>query len=152
MIWEPFEEMERMHEEIDRMFNRLPRRPFAMLPGKGNEPGHYGELRTPLTTLKQTDKSVSASFELPGVDKNDIELNVTDDAIEVKVQKKAEKEIKKKAFYSYESHSQHFYRRLPLLTGVDASKAQAEYTNGLLKVEVPKTKKLIESKKRIQIK
>jgi HSP20 family protein len=134
------------------MFNRLPRRPFPMLQGKGNEPAPYGEFRTPLTTLKQTDKSVSASFELPGVDRKDIELNVTDDAIEVKVQKKAERETKKKGFYSYESHSQHFYRRLPLPTGVDARKAQAEYKNGLLKVDVPKTKKLIESKKRIEIK
>jgi HSP20 family protein len=97
--------------------------------------------RIPVTDVVETENSVIATFELPGVEKQNIQLNVTEDTVEVKVEKKAEKEIKDKETYSYEMRSQSFYSALPLPAEVVAENADASYKNGILRVEIPKAKK-----------
>ena len=111
----------------------------------------YSGFRVPVDDIKETENSVIASVEVPGVEKKDIELNVTENSIEVKVEKKAEKEVKEKGSYSYKSRSHSFYRALPLPAEVKSSEAKAEYKNGVLTVEIPKVKKLEAKKKKIRI-
>jgi len=97
--------------------------------------------------LKETENSIIATFELPGVDKNDIDLEIHDEFIEVKVEKKAE--IKDEE--SYHQSYQQFYRAVPLPKNIDSANAIAEYKNGILKIVMPK--KAIEIKsKRLEIK
>lgn len=152
--WDPFEEMQRLRNEMDRLMKGIVReRPLVELKVKGKELIPWGEdFRVPVADIYETDKTVVAQFELPGVDKKDIQLNMTEDAIEVKVEKKAEAEEKRKGFYRYESRSSQFYRRLPLPEGADSSKADASYKNGILKVEMPKTAKAVEKGKKIEVK
>jgi HSP20 family protein len=145
MVCDPFEGIESQHKEINGRHSR------QALQTKGStELAKYGQI--PIARCEETEDSVVASFELPGADKKDIDLNVTNNYIELKVGKKQEKETKKKGFYSYQISSQHFYRRIPLPAEVDSTKAQAEYKNGVLRVELPKTKRIVVSKKRIVIK
>ncbi|MBI3027597.1 Hsp20/alpha crystallin family protein [Candidatus Woesearchaeota archaeon] len=107
--------------------------------------------RIPVADMQETGNSVIATFELPGVAKEDIQLNVAEDRVEVKVEKKAEKEIEEKNNYSYEMRSHSFYGALPLPSDVIAENAEASYKDGILRVEIPKAKK-VETKKRIEIK
>lgn len=152
MIWDPFEEMRRMHEEMDRLFSRT-FRTAKLLPGKeGKELVKYSGFRMPVADVKETDNSVLTTFEIPGADKKDIDLNITENIIEVKVEKKSEKEVKEKGSYSYEARASQFYRALPLPAAVEADKAEATYKDGILKVEIPKIKKIEAKKKRIEIK
>src|SRR3989338_4410749 len=97
--------------------------------------------RIPVADMLETESSVIASFELPGVEKEDIQLNVLDGRIEVKIEKKAEKEIEGKENYAYEMRSLSFYSALPLPAEVVAENAEASYKNGILRVEIPKAKK-----------
>ena len=147
MYWDPFEEIERMHEEMDRLF----RRSFygndrALLENKG-EKGELSpwnkNIRTPMCHMHETENNIVATFELPGVEKSDIQLNVDDFSVEVKVELKKEKkhEDKEKQTYGYSMQTQSFYRRLPLLKEVDSSKATAEYKDSILRVEMPKKEK-----------
>ncbi len=150
MVWDPFEEIKRMHEEMDRLFGRA----FGstgLLGIKGKELSKYEGFRVPIADVKETESSVIASIEIPGVEKKDIGLNVTENSIEVKVEKKAEKEVKEKGSYSYESRSHSFYRALPLPAEVKSSEAKADYKNGVLRVEIPKVKKLEMKKNKIEI-
>ncbi|MFH0977743.1 MAG: Hsp20/alpha crystallin family protein [Candidatus Woesearchaeota archaeon] len=149
MVWDPFQEIERMHEEIDRMFQRKAQR-FPLLAGR-NDVTPYGHFRMPLVEVHDEDRSVVARFELPGVEKDNIQLNVMQDFVEVKVNRKDEKEDKSEGFFSYQSSSQQFYRRLPLPAEVDPNKAQADYKNGVLTVQMPKVRHAIDNMKRIQI-
>lgn len=105
--------------------------------------------RIPISDLVETESSVIATFELPGVEKEDIQLNVTEDSIVVKVEKNIEKEADEKEGYSYEIRSHSFYSALPLPAEVDADNSNASYKNGILKVEIPKAKK---QTKRIEVK
>ena len=149
MPWdiEPFEGVRRLHDEMDRMFNRV----LGNIPTVSRKDiEKYGRFRMPRCDVQETEKSVIATVELPGVEKSDIQLNVSERNIEVKVEKKQEKEVKKKGAYSYAAESKQFYRSIPLPTEVIASEADATYKNGILKVEIPKTKK--EKKTKINIK
>jgi HSP20 family protein len=150
MTYDPFDEVRKMHEEMDRIFGRV----FGarMLPHKGIELEKYKDFRMPLSDLKETDNKVIATFEIPGANKEDIDLNITENSIEVKAEQKTEKEIKEKGRYSYESRSHSFYRALPLPAEVKAEDAEARYKDGILKVEIPKVKKLEARKKKIEVK
>ena len=107
--------------------------------------------RLPVADIYETENSVIAAFELPGVKKEDIELNITDDRVEVKVERKLEKTAEEKEGYSYEMRSYSFYGALPLPLDVIAEQANAAYKDGILRVEIPKAKKQ-DLKKRIEIK
>ena len=144
MRFDPFEEIARMHEEMDRVFARM----FKSHKGKELQ---WSSFKSPLSDLKETEKGIVASIELPGVDKDGIELNVTDTSIEVKAENRIEKKHEKEGFSSYESRMSRFCRRIPLPSEIDASQAKASFKNSILRIEAPKMKQLEQKKKRIEI-
>jgi len=95
------------------------------------------DFRMPLTDVRETESKVIAYFELPGAKKKDIDLSIIDRKIVVKVQNKVEDE-----------NSNQFCRRILLPKNVIEDDATATYENGILKVEIPKLKKVV---KKIQI-
>lgn len=76
--------------------------------------------------------------EIPGVSKEDIKLNVSDNNVEISAQHKEEKEEKKKNYIRKERRAFSYHRSLPLPDKVDSSKAKAKLNNGILSVEIPK--------------
>jgi HSP20 family protein len=77
-------------------------------------------------------------MDVPGVKKNDIDLNVTDNSIEITAGHKESKEEKKKNFLRKERSEVSYYRTLPLPEKVHSSKAKAKLTDGVLDVVIPK--------------
>ncbi len=156
MYWDPFDEINRMHEEMDKIFSRYiwdtpAHRP--LIGHKGSDIVPSKGTRTPRCHLQETESQMVATFELPGVSKGDIELIVDDDHMELKVESKQEKEQKDKdkKSYSYMSQSTSFQRYVSLPKEVDSDKAKAEYQNGVLRVEVPKKHKTNTKGKRVDI-
>ena len=147
MFEDMFEEIRRLQNEINRSFGDLwESDSYKALPDYIGKKGALA-LRSPLTDLEETDKEVIAKFELPGVEKKDIQLNVTPDKIEVKVEKKQEAKVEKKGFYREERSYRGFYRAMALPSEVSAEKAKAKYKDGILEVTLPK----VEGKKKNKI-
>jgi HSP20 family protein len=144
-MWEIFEEFGRMQDELDRMFGRQYRRPLL----EDKKDSSEIAVRSPKSNIMETESNIIATFEIPGLDKGDINLNVTDDSIEVEAKKSSKVEKKDKGKYLYKETSQNFYRKMPLPKTVDADNAKASYKNGVLKIEVPKKEE--KHKKKIQI-
>ena len=91
------------------------------------------EVREPLTDVFEEQDHVKLYVELPGVEKNDIQLNVTEGRAEVK--------------------AKNFYKVIDLPTRqVEFEKATANYKNGVLEVMIPKTKKAESEDKKKTIK
>lgn len=91
------------------------------------------EVREPLTDVFEDKDQVKLYVELPGADKNDIQLDVTDGRAEVK--------------------ARNFHKVLDLLTkDVEFEKASANYKNGVLEVIIPKMKKTVREEKKKTIK
>jgi HSP20 family protein len=76
--------------------------------------------------------------ELPGVSKEDIKLNVSDNNVEISAEHKEETEEKKKNYVRKERRAFSYHRSLPLPDKVDSSKSKAKMNNGILTVEIPK--------------
>lgn len=135
MFREPFEEIERYFHHWFAPFEIVER-----------------NARIPRVNLYSDNGNLIAEFELPGVEKKDIELNISPWEIEVKVERKEEVEIKRKAAYRYEAKARKFYRRISLPEEVVPEKATAELKEGILSVKMPKAKVKFEKKKKIPIK
>ncbi len=148
------DELKKIQEEMDNMFgnffsrNLLPSRPGQAEKAAGKELSKY---RVPVSDVYETENAVIAAVELPGVSKEDIDLNITDHFVEIRAQKKTEQEQRRKGYYKYESSSRQFYRRLPLPTAVKPEAANAEFRNGILRIEIEKDKQA-ERRKKIDIK
>jgi len=91
------------------------------------------EVREPLTDVFEEQDHVKLYVELPGVEKNDIQLNVAEGRAEVK--------------------AKNFYKVIDLPTrDIEFEKATANYKNGVLEVNIPKTKKTVSEEKKKTIK
>jgi HSP20 family protein len=136
-----FEELLSMQERMDDVWQGYDT-PLLAIGSEGRglakKDAPSGLWRNPRCSLCESEDSVHAEFELPGVDKKDIQLNVTDDGIEVKVEKKLEKEVEDKGRFSYERGMQSFYRHIPLAKRVESSLVKATYKDGVLTLEIPK--------------
>ncbi len=150
--------MRRMQERIDAMFEHFFRsEPFfedfhtPLLEDRSKGVIGY---RRPLVSTSETDKDIITEIEMPGLDKKDIQVSVTDDSIEVKAESKSKVEHKdeKKGVYRAEKNYLGFYRKLSLPPNVNPGKADAEYKNGVLKITLPKLKIKEQKKKVLEVK
>jgi HSP20 family protein len=108
-------------------------------------------IRTPVADIEETDKDIIAMFELPGVDKNNIQLHVAEDFIEVKVEKRTKAKTEKKSNYYEERSYSGFYRKLSLPAQVLPEKSKALYKDGVLKVTMLKSKTSKKKTNRISV-
>lgn len=146
MFEDIFEEMRRLQREINRSFEDLwTKDELKALPNYSKKLA----LRAPLTDIEETDKEVIARFEIPGVDKKDIQLNISENKIEMKVEKKQETKVEKKGFYKEERSYRGFYRAMSLPSEIMPEKAKAKYKDGILEVTMPKAEQ--KARKKIEI-
>jgi HSP20 family protein len=128
----PFTTLQR---EIDRLFDDFTRgfprwNSGALVPGTG--------ALVPSTDVTETDKEIEITAELPGLEEKDVEINVADNILTIKGEKKAEKEQKDKNYRLVERSYGSFSRTLELPPGIDPDSIKASISNGVLKVTVPK--------------
>ena len=83
-------------------------------------------------------KQLRIKMDIPGVKKNEIDLNVTENSIEISAGHKESSEEKKKNFLRKERSEVSYYRTLPLPEKVHPGKAKAKLTDGVLDVILPK--------------
>ncbi len=139
-IWD---EMERMQQEMDAMF-------AGLFPGFGKQPLLESKegYRPAMCNSCETESQYLVDVELPGADKKDIQVNVTDGGVEVKVEQKEEKKEKD----SYSKSYMGFYRFFPLPENADKKNINAEYKNGVLRLSIPKLEIEKEDRKQIDVK
>lgn len=94
----------------------------------------------PSVDVADADGEFLLTAELPGVDPDHVEVDVEDGVLTLKGEKREEKKEETKDYRVYERQFGSFERRFSLPTSVDAEGVNAEFSNGLLKVHMPKTK------------
>ncbi len=128
-IWDPFREME---ELLDR-YSRSSRKSLAKSDDKTFEIGDW----MPVIDIDETDDAFLVKAELPGVEKNDVNVNIENGILTIRGEKKTETEDKKRhrAECAYGS----FVRSFSLPQDIKAEKVEAEYKNGILNLTIPKS-------------
>ena len=120
-----------LQREIDRLFDDFTRGFPALSTGGAAE-------LPPNLDVTETDKQIEITAELPGLEEKDVQVNLADNVLTIRGEKKAEKEEKDKAYRLVECSYGSFVRSLELPDGVNAEAIKASIDKGVLKVTVPK--------------
>jgi HSP20 family protein len=123
----PFTSLQR---EVDRLFDDFTRG-FPSFTGNG-------AALVPSMDVTETDKEIEITAELPGLEEKDVQINVADNLLTIRGEKKSEKEEKDKNYRLIERSYGSFERTLELPEGVNADAIKASIAKGVLKVTVPK--------------
>ncbi len=132
---EPFEQMERMFEEFS---SRGWLHPFRWEWPSGSHLSETLSLKSPHIDIIDRDEEILIRAEIPGIDKKDLDISMSDQSITIKGSSRTEKKEEKGAFYHHEIRSGEFCRTLSLPSVVDADKARASCKDGLLEITMPK--------------
>jgi HSP20 family protein len=90
--------------------------------------------------------------DLPGLTKEDVKVELTDNLLTISGERKEEKEEKREGFYRTERNYGSFYRQIPLPEGTKTEKAVATFRNGVLEVTMPAHKTEMPNTRKLEIK
>jgi len=97
-------------------------------------------VREPLVDINETKNEIKVIVELPGINKEDMDLRVKDNNLIIKaIIKKTNTENKENVLYQERSYQQ-YYRVVPLPEYANTKKINAKYNNGILEITMPKIK------------
>jgi len=135
----PFMDMTRWDRDMDRMMEDfIGRRGRPWWPENWFRRGEM-DLGAPALDVFEDKDDVVVKAELPGMDKENIEVNLTDHMLTIKGEKKKEAEVKEENYYRSERSYGSFVRNIELPKAVHADKVKASFKNGILEVRAPKT-------------
>ena len=122
----PFALMRRLRDEVDRVFSQ------------GNGTRDIGDvIWVPPIEVESHDGNLIVSAELPGVPDEDIQVEITNEALVIRGERQIEREENDRGVRRTELRYGQFYRAIPLPDGADVEKAKAELNNGVLRVTIP---------------
>jgi HSP20 family protein len=143
----PFAQMSRMMEDMDRMFERLGMGRGLMTPAFGglgrdfwSGTNDMASLWSPAVEMFEKGDKLVVRAELPGVSKDDVSLEITDDVLMIEGERRQESEDREEGFYRTERSYGRFLRSIPLPEGVDGEKADARFQDGVLEITLPAPK------------
>ena len=141
----PFAYMRRFAEEMDQLFENFGLQTGWRMPSlltRGHElfrreagfaPGDW----SPRIDVLEREGQIVVHADLPGLTKDDVTVDVTDDMVTIQGERRHHKKEEREGYCYSECSYGSFYRAIPLPAGAEASKATADFRNGVLEVSVP---------------
>jgi HSP20 family protein len=142
----PWEAMDRT---FDSLLNRGWFRPFHELFPEWTMTDREFDLRMPRVDMLDNEDEILVRAELPGVDKKDLDVNISGQTLTIKGETKREEQEQKGEFFHSEITRGTFSRTLRLPVEIDEKKVKAAFNNGMLEVHLPKTHKV--EKKKVEV-
>ncbi len=130
--WNPLREMEAFQNRFGNFFHE----PFLPMSRLNDEAG-IGRWEPAVDIYDDKDKIVIKA-ELPGMDKKDIKVDLKDHVLTLKGERSYENEVKEDNYYHKERVFGKFQRAFRLSVNLDPEKINADFKDGVLKVEIPK--------------
>lgn len=126
--WEPLQEMDDMQREINRLFDRF------QVPATRES----GFSFVPAAELQDTPEAFLLKVEVPGLKAEDLDIQVTGEAISVSGERRSESTSEDKGITRSEFRYGRFRRVIPLPARVQNDQVQATYDSGILNLRLPK--------------
>jgi HSP20 family protein len=131
-VWDPWRDFGSLQERINKMFDDTMRSATT-----GDEELVTGAWSPPVD-IHETDDSFVVSADLPGLNKQDIEIDVEDNTITIKGEKKFEEKVSRDKYIRVERTYGTFVRSFSLPQNVDSKKIKATFKDGILDLTLPK--------------
>jgi HSP20 family protein len=139
------QEMVDFRKNFDDLVDRFFSEPVFSIPKLFSEKNWY-----PNVDVSEDKRDIVVKAEIPGVDKEDIDLSLDGRFLTIRGEKKHEKEESDEHYHRVESSFGFYKRTIELPADVDESKVDAKYKNGVLKIKLRKAKE--SETKKIEIK
>ncbi len=140
--WDPYRDLLTLRERMNRLFE-------DMVTNRGEERDLVASSWAPSVDIFETENEVVLTAEVPGIDEKDIEIKVEDNSLTIRGERKFEKETKEENYHRIERSYGSFFRSFTLPSTVDQDKVEAQYENGVLKIQMPKKAEVKPRKVRI---
>ena len=151
----PFTFMRRFSEEMDRLFEDFGLGHGWLAPGFERGLDQLESLRTgtwaPQVEVMERSNKLIVRADLPGMTKDDIEVELDDDSLVIRGERKTEREEDEEGYYRSERSYGSFYRRIPLPAGVRTEDASADFRDGVLEITMPVPKRTDQRRRQLQI-
>jgi HSP20 family protein len=134
--WDPFRDMTQVQNQLDRLVDQVW--------------GGRQESWLPAVDVFDTREAVVLKAELAGMNPDDIQIEVEDNVLTIKGERRFEEKVDEERYYRVERRFGSFQRSLALPQGVKADEIAAAYDDGILTVTIPKAEE--EEPKRIEVK
>ena len=130
--WDPFREMSALQERMNQLFSDVR--------GQGNvrEEERIRSSWIPAVDIFETPEAIVLKAELPGITAQDISVEVKDNILTLKGEKRLEKETKEENYHRMERSYGSFQRAFTLPGTVQQEKAKAKFKDGILEISLPK--------------
>jgi HSP20 family protein len=126
--WNPYRNLVSLPREINRFFNDF-----------GLDVWNTDTVWSPAVDITETENGYEVKAEIPGMKKDEIKINYEDDMLTLSGERNHEKEEKNKNYHRIERHYGKFQRSFYLPKHVKADVIKANYKNGVLTVNIPKS-------------
>jgi len=142
--WDPFEEIRRLEEEIDSIFNqfwkgtRLSRLP-SPLSSRRELASPEGLAFSPAVDVIEKEKDIVVRCDLPGVGRKAVKIKIQEDSVAISGEVKRESKEKDENYFIEERFYGNFQKVIPLPSEVNPDQAHAQFENGVLELTLPKS-------------
>jgi len=128
---EPGQELRRLKDDFSTLMDDFFGRPLL--------PTRWGREVSPGVDIYETGSEVVVKLEVPGIEKKDLDISITDTDLTVKGEVRKEEEVKEENYYRRERRYGSFSRTIPLPGPVQTGAAKASFKDGVLEIRIPKT-------------
>jgi HSP20 family protein len=139
--WTPFRDLV-TREKMNRIFEDT-------FTSQGEEKDMAASNWTPSVDIHENESELVLSAEVPGIEDKDIEIEIENNTLSIKGERKIEKETKEENYHRIERSYGSFYRSFTLPTNVNQDNIKAEYDNGVLRISLPKKPELKSKKVKV---
>jgi HSP20 family protein len=130
--WNPTRDMLRTRNEMHRLMNEFFRGT------NGGEGNWWAGAWTPAVDMYESDQALTLKAELPGFSKDDVQVEIKDNVLTLKGERKREHDVKEEQYHRVERAYGAFRRSFTLPALIDAGKAEATFKDGVLELKLPK--------------
>ena len=139
-LWDPFEELSGWQRAMSRLFGDVFNGGRLRELGFDLEGGRAGWF--PAVDVEETDKEYLFTADIPGLEKDDVNVEVEKGLLKIRGERKEEKEEKGKNFLRKEHFYGRFDRSFPLPADAKTEDVKADYKKGVLTIHVPRAEEL----------
>ena len=141
--WTPKRDILNFFDDVDRMIGQAFSCPL--------ETKHESDLFNPLMNVNESDLEYTVSMDLPGVDKKDVEVNMSEGMVTVIGERKNSQQGKDNSCIWKENSHGTFKRSFQLKNSVEEDKIKARFKNGVLTLIIPKAEEIKPVVKKIAV-
>jgi len=143
--WDPFREIASLQERMNRLFSDV-----RLRTPSGEEEITQGAW-IPAVDIYETNEAIVLQAELPGIPKEDIFIEVKDNTLTLKGEKKFEREVREENYHRVERSYGSFQRAFTLPGTVQQDKVRAKFKDGILEITLPKVEQAKPKQIRVEV-